>query len=137
MCLQAVRYRSAWYRFNSITCFFFMRRFRSHGTTDAAAAPPCRIGWSHFFPSVARSYTHALSSDQVGLVAVKVLCFTTRSHVLPMAARSPNRRSPTSYAASLYARGKGEIFESDDEPFRASEPHNVFIASRCIAKIRN
>ena len=51
------------------------------------------------------------------------------------------------HAASLCARGKGEIFESDDESFRAvrhdaillseraSEPHNMFIASQCITKV--
>lgn len=50
-CLRAIRYRAraTGIAFNSITCFFFIRRVRSHGTD----APPRRIVWSHFFSSAA------------------------------------------------------------------------------------
>lgn len=113
------------YCFNSITCFLFVRRFRSHGTVAG-------IG-SFFFP--ARSHISLIPSDQVGLVAVKVLCFTRTGthrrhgrvlHVLPdgtaggvRGGEAPDRRNPL-IPRRVRSRGKGEIFESDDEPFSSA-----------------
>lgn len=115
------------YRFNSITCFLFIRRFRSHGTAaSAAAVPPRRIGWSRFFFFFAvKPYTYSVPSDQVEPVAVKVLDFRSYTCAsctdLPFgAARSPGsdpRQSPLLRVER--ARGKGEIFESDDANLRA------------------
>lgn len=110
MCLRAARYRSdGRYRFNSITCFFFIieSALTAHMLLLAASFGP-------IFSSAARPYAHALPSDQVGPVAVKVFCFATWasrpcSHVLPMAADPSDRRGSMSYAA-MYSSRKGRNF---------------------------
>lgn len=135
-CLGAVQYR-----FNSITCFLFMRRFRSYGCSSV----PASVGLIYLFffhhpilyvrgtewPGRARGR----ESSSVSLVQV------SRSRKRPS---DDNSLTSSSRSSMGSAREKGEIFESDDECFlfygadvislseRVSKSRIAFITSRCI-----
>lgn len=74
-----------------------------------------------------------MPSDQVGPVAVKVSLF----HYVTAALARPSDDSETPRSeANLYARGKGEIFESDDEPFRAERRDAVSLSDERANRVK-
>lgn len=100
-CLAAVRYR-----FNSITCFLFIHRFRSHGCSFALAS----VGLVFFFhPDLIRARYRVTRSSPWPW---KFLCFT-RTGITAVHASFRWQRPRLSPVSSMeLARGKEEIFES-------------------------
>lgn len=102
-CLAAIRYR-----FNSITCFLFIRRFRSHDCFSH------RLVSFSFSTLILRARYRMTRS---GPWPWKFLCFT-RTSMHGRARVLPTTTSPLPRIIRMEpARGKGEIFESDDQFF--------------------